>query len=97
MQQSTNSHRHDVVYKVDDHVFVKFIPYRQQSLCTRLNEKLAPCSFDPFEVLRWVGQVAYQLKRAIGSHTSYSTIPYQLTANLELTVEPWDNKGGLTS
>ena len=34
-----------------------------------------------------------QLKRAIGSHASYSTIPYQLTADLELIVEPWEIKG----
>ena len=62
IQQFANAHHSDVVYKVDDHVFINLKPYLQQSLCNRLNEKLAPRYFGPFEVLRRVGQVAYQLK-----------------------------------
>ena len=66
--------------------------------------------FGPFEILKHIGLVAYQLKllpsakihnvfhasqlkRSIGSHPSYSTIPYHLTASLELLVEPWEVRG----
>ena len=62
MQQSANLHRRDVSYNIGDYVFVKLRPYHQQSLCSRLNEKLSPRYFGPFEVLHQVGKVAYQLK-----------------------------------
>ena len=67
MQQSANLHRRDVSYNIDNHVFVKLRPYCQQSLCSRLNEKLSPLYFSPFEVLRQVGKVAYQLKLPSGT------------------------------
>ena len=89
---------------------MKLRPYRQHTLCSKLNEKLAPYYFGLFEILKCIGLVAYQLKlhlsakihnvfhasqlkRAIGSHPSYSIVPYHLTVSLELLVEPWEVRG----
>ena len=89
---------------------MKLRPYHQQSLCSRLNEKMSPHYFGPFEVLLQVGKVAYQLKlssgtrihdvfhvsqlkQATSSHERYPTIPYHLSVDQKLLVEPLEVRG----
>ncbi|KAL6508768.1 hypothetical protein OROHE_021327 [Orobanche hederae] len=57
-----NKHRRDVVFQVGDLVYLKFRPYRQLTLFSAANRKLAPRFFGPFEVEARVGSVAYRLK-----------------------------------
>lgn len=48
-------------------VFLKFRPYRHASLFRRLNVKLAPQFFGPFEILERISPTAYKLKLPDGA------------------------------
>ena len=61
MQANTNKRRRDIEYAVGDWVFLKMQPYRRRSLAKRINEKLSPRFYGPFQVLNKVGAVAYKL------------------------------------
>ena len=43
-------------------IYLKLQPYRHRSLAVRINEKLSPMFYGPFEVLDKIGTVAYRLK-----------------------------------
>jgi hypothetical protein len=105
MQITANKHRRDVEFQVGDQVLIKLRPYRQKSLVSRCNEKLAARYYGPYTVKQRVGKVAYrlelphdvaihsvfhvsQLRPAHGNFQPTTKIPSQLTAELELKVEP---------
>ncbi|KZV13561.1 transposon Ty3-G Gag-Pol polyprotein [Dorcoceras hygrometricum] len=67
MIKQSNAHRRDVSYAVGDKVFLKLRPHRQQSVCSRVFQKLAPRYFGPFTVIRKIGRVAYKLQMPEGS------------------------------
>lgn len=62
MVREANKHRRPLEFKVGDKMYLKFRPYRQRSLFAILHRKLEPCFFGPFEVVEWIGEVAYRLR-----------------------------------
>lgn len=67
MIKEANKHRHSLEFQVGDKVYLKFRPYRQQSLFAISHAKLTPQFFGPFEVEAKIGSMAYRLKLPEGT------------------------------
>jgi len=62
MKNQADKKRRDIEFQVGDVVFLKIQPYRLHSLAKRINQKLNPRFYGPFEVEERIGKVAYRLK-----------------------------------
>lgn len=67
MKQFVDRRRMDKEYKVDDFVFLKLQPYRQNTVAERWNLKRSSRYFGPYEILERIGAVAYRLRLPEGS------------------------------
>jgi hypothetical protein len=61
MKQQANQGHSECQFAEGDQVFLRLQPYKQTSLKAKHCQKLAPKFYDPYTILKWVGQVAYQL------------------------------------
>lgn len=62
MRAQANNHRRAVDYQVGEMVYLKIQPYKMKSLAKRINQKLSPRYYGPYEIEKKIGPVAYQLK-----------------------------------
>ena len=60
-------HRIERAFEVDDMVFLRLQPYRQSTLKRGGAEKLKPCFYGPYRILRRVGEVAYEVELPPGN------------------------------
>lgn len=51
MRSQANKHRREVEYEVGEMVFLKIQPYKIKTLAKRLNQKLSPQYYGPYEVI----------------------------------------------
>lgn len=56
MKSQADKKRRDVQYQKKDWVYLELRPYRQRSLARKINEKLSPRYYGPFEVLDKLGR-----------------------------------------
>jgi hypothetical protein len=62
MKHQADKNRVERVFQVGDQVYLKLQPYVQTSVANRSSQKLGFKYFDPYPVLKRVGQVSYQLE-----------------------------------
>ncbi|VFQ77923.1 unnamed protein product [Cuscuta campestris] len=67
MKTNVDQHRREITFQVGDYVYLKLQPYRQATMEKRQSNKLAPRFYGPFQVLRCIGPVAYELELPEGS------------------------------
>ena len=71
MKRTANAHRRDVTFDIGDWVYLKLQPHMQQSMAQRINQKITPRYYGPFQIEKF-GLVAYQLKLPTSSNIPLS-------------------------
>ena len=67
MKKYVDSKRREDELQEGDKVFLKLCPYKQKSLASRPNQKLAARSYGPYAVLERIRAVAYKLDLPLSS------------------------------
>ncbi|CAL1412495.1 unnamed protein product [Linum trigynum] len=97
-----DSHRIERAFQVGDLVFLKVRPYRQTSVVSRANQKLAAKFFGPFPVEKKIGAIAYRFKlpiRSVIHPVFHVSLLKRARVNTDLQVQPnlpaVDDKGAM--
>jgi hypothetical protein len=63
-EQNMSADRHMIknIFEVGDLVFLRLQPYRQSYMKKSGVEKLKPRFYGPYRIMRWVGEVGYELE-----------------------------------
>ncbi|WVZ23326.1 hypothetical protein V8G54_001870 [Vigna mungo] len=67
MCKQANKHRREVEFQVGDAVYLKIQPYKLKSLAKKVNQKLSPRYYWPYEIMEKFSPAAYKLQLPAGS------------------------------
>ncbi|XP_047171508.1 uncharacterized protein LOC124839662 [Vigna umbellata] len=67
MCKQANKHRREVEFEVGDVVYLKIQPYKLKSLAKKVNQKLSPRYYRPYEIVEKFSPAAYKLQLPLGS------------------------------
>ncbi|KAL2459971.1 Uncharacterized protein Adt_43394 [Abeliophyllum distichum] len=67
MNHYADKRRTEREFQEGERVYLKLHPYQQQSVIGRLNHKISPSYYGPYQIERKVGAVAYKLILPVGS------------------------------
>ena len=75
MRQTRNAYRREVNFDIGDWVDLKLHPHRKHSVAQRINQKLAPHYYGPFQIVEKFGPVTYkqQLSPSTKIHLVFHT------------------------
>ncbi|KZV21201.1 hypothetical protein F511_27607 [Dorcoceras hygrometricum] len=95
MLKFANVHRRDISFQIGDMVYLKLRPHRQQSICHRVYQKLAPKYYGPFPVIQRIGSIAYKLQLPEGSRIHPVFHASQLKQARGVIAKTWQLPQGL--
>ena len=72
IKQQADQHRTKIEFAIADWVFVRLQPYKQLSLKQQRKNKLAPKFYGPYQIIRKISPVAYELKLLVKSLLNFS-------------------------
>lgn len=100
MKHQADKHHRDVEFAAGDWAYLRLQPYRQVSVARCCSHKLAPKYYGPFQILKRIGSVAYQLDlpptarihpvfhgsflRQCHGHPNIQTCPYRLCPRVHI-------------
>ena len=61
IRRTVNAHRRDVNFSIGNWVYLKLRLHKQKFVAQRINQKLVPRYFGPFQIEKKVGPAAYKL------------------------------------
>ena len=61
MRTYADKKRREIEFEVGERVYLKLQPYRLRSLAKRINQKLSPRYYGPYEIVEKISPVAYKL------------------------------------
>ncbi|GAU36128.1 hypothetical protein TSUD_292880 [Trifolium subterraneum] len=79
MQAYANQKRRDLKFEVNEWVFLKLRPHRQQSVIRRVNQKLAARFWGPFKIIE---------KKVVGDYHAQGDLPKELDMVLDEEIYP---------
>ena len=90
MKQQADKSGRGVEYKVGEMVYLKIQPYKLKKLAKRINQKLSPRYYGPYEIVEKIGEVAYSLKLPKDSkvHPVFHVSLLKSTMTAEVVVQP---------